>query len=314
MFVGQPQSASAQSDECGAKLKELYGSVNQKELTTCVSAYNIVKASSSKLASEATSFCNNQTGSDAAKLASVCSAGATLAEQNLASGTVSKPAATASSGSVVGASTRCSIKINRDGCEAAAKKCKKSSTTNPENAGRCEATVANSYPDVYKVCQTKADPQECHKVVKKANCGSKPTAAEQKACKAKAAAPLANPKAQVSETFTFGEKTTANGQCGKGPAEVETRFDFGCLGEDSPEDIGPIEDLAYALIRFLTAGIGLVMVASIVYAGVQYASSEGNPEATVAAKKRIQNALIGLIFYIFIFALVQYLVPGGLFA
>jgi hypothetical protein len=106
-------------------------------------------------------------------------------------------------------------------------------------------------------------------------------------------------------------------QCGTGDNAVKTKFNFGCQGgklEEEGEEISPILDMAYSIIRFLSAGVGILVVASIIYAGIQYSSSQGNPEATQAAKNRIQNALIGLVFYMFIFALVQFLVPGGLFA
>ena len=55
------------------------------------------------------------------------------------------------------------------------------------------------------------------------------------------------------------------------------------------------------------------MIASVIWAGIQYSSAGGNPEATSEAKARIQNAFIGLVFYLLIFAIIQYLVPGGLF-
>lgn len=104
-------------------------------------------------------------------------------------------------------------------------------------------------------------------------------------------------------------------QCGGDDTEpIATKFDFGCLGpENAPEDMSPIVDMAFAIIRFLSVGVGLIVVASIVYAGIQYSTSEGSAEKTQEAKARVRNAVIGLVFYIFSFALVQFLVPGGLF-
>jgi hypothetical protein len=204
--------------------------------------------------------------------------------------------------------TRCSQVVQEKSCEKEVDEECKGKTG--ENADRCEANIVKQakYSDVYEVCREKADPQKCHAAVKKANCGDKPTQAEQTRCKEDAANRFSEPKAKQTGSFTFGEKPEAKGVCGEGENAVETRFDFGCTGEGTP-----IQDFAYAIIRFLSVGVGLVLVASIIYAGIQYSSSEGNPEATQAAKKRIQNAIIGLIFYLFIFALVQYLVPGGLF-
>lgn len=98
-------------------------------------------------------------------------------------------------------------------------------------------------------------------------------------------------------------------KCGKGDNAIRTKFNLGCSGNvDSP-----IKDLAYALVSFLSAGVGVVIVIAIIAAGIRYSTSEGNPEATMQAKRNIQNALIGLIIYIFTFAILNYLVPGGLF-
>lgn len=103
-------------------------------------------------------------------------------------------------------------------------------------------------------------------------------------------------------------------QCGGVDSDpVETSFNFGCLGASAPNDMNPITDLILSFVRFFSAGVGLIVVASIIVAGIQYSSSEGNPEATQAAKSRVRNALIGLIIYIFGFAIIQFLVPGGLF-
>lgn len=97
--------------------------------------------------------------------------------------------------------------------------------------------------------------------------------------------------------------------CGRGDSRVKTIIDFGCNGANK----NPIIDMAFALLRFLSFGVGIVVIASIVFAGIQYTTSEGNPEKSAQAKKRVQDSVMALIFYLFIFAIVQYLVPGGLF-
>ena len=109
--------------------------------------------------------------------------------------------------------------------------------------------------------------------------------------------------------------------CGRGKNKVETKFNFGCLGNDSDNDpnkvipakfANPIYDLAFSIIRFLTAGVGVVVVAAIIWAGIKYSTSEGNPDATAQAKSNIQSAIVALLIYIFAFAAINYLVPGGL--
>jgi len=66
------------------------------------------------------------------------------------------------------------------------------------------------------------------------------------------------------------------------------------------------------LIAFLTAIAGVIIVISIIAGGVQYSAAGGDPSKVAAAKNRITNAIIALIAIIFLFAFLQWLVPGGL--
>lgn len=105
-------------------------------------------------------------------------------------------------------------------------------------------------------------------------------------------------------------------QCGNlkdDDKNVKTKINFGCLGDDGPQGMGPIEDLTYAIIRFLSNGVGIMMVIAFVAAGIQYTTSEGNAEQTIKSKKRIQSIVIALVIYLFAYAILQFLVPGGLF-
>jgi cytochrome bd-type quinol oxidase subunit 2 len=64
-------------------------------------------------------------------------------------------------------------------------------------------------------------------------------------------------------------------------------------------------------IRALSAMVGIVVVIMVAVGGVQYTMSKDNPQATSEAKNRIKNAIIALVIYIFMFAFLQWLVPGG---
>jgi hypothetical protein len=68
------------------------------------------------------------------------------------------------------------------------------------------------------------------------------------------------------------------------------------------------------IINFLSAGVGIVVVAVIILGGIQYSMAGGSPDATAKAKQRILNGLIALLAYIFIFAFLQWLIPGGIFS
>jgi hypothetical protein len=100
---------------------------------------------------------------------------------------------------------------------------------------------------------------------------------------------------------------------------VHTKFDFGCLGTEyaasgqGQKNISPIVDMAYAAIRFLSIGVGIVIAISVIMSGIQYSMSEGNAEVTQKAKSRIRSAILGLIIYVFTFSILQFLIPGGIF-
>jgi hypothetical protein len=51
----------------------------------------------------------------------------------------------------------------------------------------------------------------------------------------------------------------------------------------------------------------------IAVAGVQYTTSRDNPQAVQAAKQKIWNVLIGLLAFFFLYAFVQWIIPGGVF-
>lgn len=66
-------------------------------------------------------------------------------------------------------------------------------------------------------------------------------------------------------------------------------------------------------INLLSVVVGLVVTGSLIMGGIQYAASSGDPQKTGAAKTRIQNTLVAFLFYAFMYAFLNFLIPGGLF-
>lgn len=66
-------------------------------------------------------------------------------------------------------------------------------------------------------------------------------------------------------------------------------------------------------INILAAGVGVVAVGAIAYAGFLYSTAQGSAEQTKKALEIIRNAAIGLLLFAGMFAIVNFLVPGGLF-
>jgi hypothetical protein len=66
------------------------------------------------------------------------------------------------------------------------------------------------------------------------------------------------------------------------------------------------------VLRLLSSIIGVVIVLMIVIGGVQYMTSLGDPKAVASAKNRITNAIIALVLFLMTFAIISFLVPGGI--
>lgn len=96
--------------------------------------------------------------------------------------------------------------------------------------------------------------------------------------------------------------------CGdKDKNAVVTGMDFGCKHKGNA-----VLDLTFAIIRFLTLGVGVVVIGSMVFAGIQYTASKGDPNATGQALKRIASSAGALILFMFIYAILNWVVPNTL--
>lgn len=71
--------------------------------------------------------------------------------------------------------------------------------------------------------------------------------------------------------------------------------------------------LLLLVINIMTAGIGILAVAGIVYGSILYASAGGSPENTKKAMGIITNVVIGILAYALMYAVLNFIIPGGLF-
>lgn len=67
------------------------------------------------------------------------------------------------------------------------------------------------------------------------------------------------------------------------------------------------------IVNFLSAAVGVVVIAVIIVGGIQYSMAGDNANALGAAKRRITNGLIALFAFLFAWAFLQWLIPGGIF-
>jgi hypothetical protein len=94
--------------------------------------------------------------------------------------------------------------------------------------------------------------------------------------------------------------------CGGGEGAVYTSIDIGCAGKGNA-----LFDMAFAIIRLLSAGVGIIIVISTVVAGIQYTTSAGDPNAVQAAIQRLANNVIALLIFIFGYAILNFIIPAG---
>lgn len=68
------------------------------------------------------------------------------------------------------------------------------------------------------------------------------------------------------------------------------------------------------IINILTVGVGVLAVGAIVFAGFLYATARDDAGQVKKSIEIIRNTAIGLIAYAFMYAILNFLIPGGIFA
>lgn len=67
-------------------------------------------------------------------------------------------------------------------------------------------------------------------------------------------------------------------------------------------------------LNIMTAGVGILAVGGIAYGAALYASSADKPEQAKQGMTFIKNVVIGLVAYGLMFIILNFLIPGGIFA
>lgn len=99
---------------------------------------------------------------------------------------------------------------------------------------------------------------------------------------------------------------------GKEPAKT------GCASVDTSvikcnNDGGnPIMSIVLQLTNFLAVGVGIAVVGGIVWGSLLYTTANGDSGKAQQGIAVIVNAVIGLLLFIFAYAIVNFLVPGGI--
>lgn len=111
-----------------------------------------------------------------------------------------------------------------------------------------------------------------------------------------------------------GFSDSANAQGLTLPTEqTPEEFQQACVDEESCIKQNPILQWVNFFINLFSVVIIIGSAIMIAVAGVQYTTSRDNPQAVQTAKQKIWNVLIGLLAFFFLYAFVQWLIPGGVF-
>lgn len=95
------------------------------------------------------------------------------------------------------------------------------------------------------------------------------------------------------------------------PSKIKNTGDVALKNKSGIQKI--IDKYINPFSKLLAGLVGVVSAISLVYAGIQYASSAGDPGKVQAARDRIVKTVIALLAFLFLFGFLQWLVPGGIF-
>lgn len=102
------------------------------------------------------------------------------------------------------------------------------------------------------------------------------------------------------------EQPTAEGNEGN----LETTF-FGNY-EDDGEGCG-VYMILKLFVDILTYGIAIAATIGIVVSGITYLTARDNPSQVTKAKRRLLEIIIGLIAYLTLWSIINFVLPGGIF-
>lgn len=104
--------------------------------------------------------------------------------------------------------------------------------------------------------------------------------------------------------------TPAPTNCGSVKTSGVIPLTGNCKAGDSTN---PIFNMLVYFIQFLSIGVGLAVAGGIIWGGILFTTARGNASQTQKGVTTIVNSVVGLVLYIFMFAILNFLIPGGVF-
>lgn len=116
--------------------------------------------------------------------------------------------------------------------------------------------------------------------------------------------------AHVPGTVQAAADEAGNNGCGTDTTIL--KCDNVDVTKDGIENTGVWSILLTAL-NILTAAVGVVALAGVVYGAILYTSAGGSQEQIKKAMDIFTNVVIGVIAYAVMFSALNFLIPGGIF-
>jgi hypothetical protein len=104
-----------------------------------------------------------------------------------------------------------------------------------------------------------------------------------------------------------GDPNDADKSCPNGGVKVSDALGVSsnCVGGST----NPIFALLNKIITVFSAIFGLLLILGLVEAGIRYIISNGQPDDTKAAKERIKGVVTGLVLYVLMVGILNFLLP-----
>lgn len=110
------------------------------------------------------------------------------------------------------------------------------------------------------------------------------------------------------QAYAAPAATNVTGNAEEGDYTKKTSFSFGSCGNT---DVG-INCLVVEVMKFASGLVGVAVVGGIIVGGIVYSTSEGNPGKAQKGVTIITNSVLGLLLYLLMFAIINFLIPGGI--
>lgn len=118
--------------------------------------------------------------------------------------------------------------------------------------------------------------------------------------------PPDDPNNKTAQQPSGSYKGAQTQNCGKAQTNI-----LSCDKDSSGSEV--IGYILKAILMIMSVGVGILAVGGIVYGAILYSSAQDNAAQTKKAIEVIINTVIGLLLYIFMYSILNWLVPEGVF-